>query len=119
MNYAVAVAVVKGAGNLATKLARLLFLELAVRDDVVEHLTTVDVLKEHVPVIICAHDITQAADMWVVEKGDYGCFAGGSNLLGLIGAFFVGSALVTVFGRAARDNFAGNLFEKRKKKRAC
>ena len=114
VNYAVAVAVVEGAGNLATKLARLLFLELAVRDDVVEHLATVDVLKEHVPVVICAHNITQAADVRVIEEGDYSCFAGGSNLLGLIGALFVGSILVAVFGRTTRDNFTGNLFERGK-----
>ncbi len=116
VDNAVAVAVVEGAGNLAAELARLLFLELAMGDDVVEHLTAVDKLEEHVPVIVCADNIAQAADMGMIEEGDYGGFAGGTDFLGLIGALLVGSALVIIFGRATRNNFAGDLLGKRAKR---
>lgn len=108
MDDAVLMAVVESTGNLSTKFAGLLLLELAVRDDVVKHLAAVDKFKEHVPVIVCAHDIAQTADIGMVEEGHDGSFAGGSNLLGLVGSFFICSRLV-VFGRSTRDDFTGNL----------
>ncbi len=110
VNDAVAVTVVERAGDLATELAGLLLLELAMGDDVVEHLASVDKLKKHVPVVVCTDDIAQAANVGVVEEGDDGGFTGGANLFGLVGTLFVGTALMIIVGRAARNNFAGDLW---------
>lgn len=51
MYDAVAVAVVQCAGNLPCELARLFFLQLAVGDDVIQHLTAVDIFEQHIPVV--------------------------------------------------------------------
>lgn len=106
---AVAVTVVESAGNLSTELAGLLLLKLAVGDDVVEHLAAIDKLEEHIPVVVCANYITQAANVGVVEEGDDGSFTGGANLFRLVGALFIGTALMVIVGRAARNYFAGDL----------
>jgi hypothetical protein len=76
---------------LAAELASLLFFKLAVRDDVVEHLTTVYKLKEHVPMMVCPDDVPKATDMWVVEQRDYGSLTGRPNLFRMVGALFISS----------------------------
>lgn len=63
----VLVAVVEGTGDLSTKFSCLLLLQLAMRDDVVEHLAAIDKFEEHVPMIVCAHNIAETADVGVVE----------------------------------------------------
>jgi hypothetical protein len=78
-------------------------------DDVVEHLTAIDKLEEHVPVIVGTDDISQAADVGMIEECDDGGLSGCSNLLGLVCTLLFGSALVVVVGRASRDNLASNL----------
>lgn len=108
MDDAVSVAVVERAGNLAGELAGLLLLETAVRDDIVEHLASIDKLKQHVPVVVCAHDISHATDVGVVEQADNGGFSGGSNLFGVVCSFAVGGALVLVL-RLSRDDLNGDL----------
>lgn len=49
VDNAVAVAVIDSARYLSCELSSLFFLELPVGDDVVQHLTAVNVFKEHVP----------------------------------------------------------------------
>ena len=107
---AVAVAVVEGAGDLAGKLAGLLLLEAAVGDDVVEHLTAIDILKHHVPVEVCADDILHAADVGVVQEADDGGLSGGADFLGVVGSLAIGSGLVLVL-RLAGDDLDGGLEE--------
>jgi len=89
VDNAVAVAVVECTGNLATKLTRLLLLQATVRDDVVKHLTTVDVFKQHVPVVIGAHDISHTADVGVIDQSDNSGFTGGTHFFGMIGSFAI------------------------------
>ena len=45
MHNAVAMTVIQGTGDLAGEFARLFLFELSVRNDVVEHLTTIDVFE--------------------------------------------------------------------------
>lgn len=111
MDDAVPVTIVESTGYLTAKLAGLLLLELAMRNNVVEHLAAVDILKEHVPMVVCADHIPHPADVRVVEKGDDGSFASSSDFLGLICALLFRPTLVAVIGRATRDNFASNLEE--------
>lgn len=65
VDNAVAMAVVESARDLSAELPGLLLLKLAVRDDIVEHLAAVDVLEEHVPMVVGSDDIAQAADVRV------------------------------------------------------
>lgn len=67
MNDAVSVTIVQSTGDLTTKLPSLLLLELPVGDDIVKHLTAIDIFKQHVPVVVCSDDIAQAANVRVVE----------------------------------------------------
>ena len=98
MDNTVSMTVIQGTGNLARELASLLLLEAAVGDDVVQHLSSVDKLEEHVPVVVGAYDISHATNIRVVQQADNGGFAGGPDLLGMVGSFAVGSALVLVLG---------------------
>jgi hypothetical protein len=59
--------------------------------------------------VVCSNDVTQAADVGMIQEGDDGCLASGSNLFGLIGAFFFGPGLMPVVGRATRNNLASDL----------
>jgi hypothetical protein len=43
----------------------LLLLQFAVRNDVVQHLTSIDIFKEHVPVVRGSHDISHPANIRV------------------------------------------------------
>lgn len=52
VNDRVGVTVLEGAADLTGKLARRAFSQPAVRDDVVEHLPSVDVLKDHIVVVL-------------------------------------------------------------------
>jgi hypothetical protein len=62
---AVPVAVIQRAGDLAGELAGLLLLQFAVRNDVVQHLTSIDIFKEHVPVVRGSHDISHPTNIRV------------------------------------------------------
>jgi hypothetical protein len=108
MDDAVTMAVVECTGNLAGEFASLFFLETTVRDDVVEHLTTVYKLEQHVPVVVCPDDILHATDVGVVEQADNGGFSRGSDFLGVVGSLAVGSALVLVL-RLSGNNLDGRL----------
>ena len=59
-------AIIEVARNLAAELAGLLLLELATGDDVVEHLGAVDVFEEHVPMVVGADNVAEAAGVGVV-----------------------------------------------------
>lgn len=108
MHDTVPVAVIQRTGDLPGELARLFLLELPMRDNIVEHLTTVDVFKQHVPVICGAHDIPHATDVGMAHEADNGRFTRGPNFLGAISPF--GLPLVAMlFERLSRDNFDGSL----------
>lgn len=112
MNNTVPMTVVEGAGDLTAELASLLLLQLAVGDDVVKHLTTVDVFAEHIPVIVGAHNVSHAADVGVIEKSHYGGLSGGPDLLGLVCSLLICSGLVPILRGTTRDDFASNLWLK-------
>lgn len=86
---AVPMAVVKGARYLAAELPGLLLLELAVGDDVVEHLAAVDIFKEHVPMVIGSYDIAQATNVWVVKECNDGRLPRRADFLRLVGPLLV------------------------------
>lgn len=108
----VAMAVIEGAGNLATEFAGLFLLQFAVGYDVIEHLAAVDVFAEHVPVVVGADDISHAADVGVVEESDDCSLAGSPDLFGLICSLLVGSSMVAILCGAAGNDFASDLNQK-------
>lgn len=109
MNYAVSMAVVKGACNLTAELASLFFFELSMRNDVVQHLTAINVFKKHIPVVVCANNVTQPTNVGVAQESDDGSLTGGPDFFGLIGSFFICSSLVAIIGRTAGNDFARDL----------
>lgn len=80
------------------------------RDDVVEHLPAIDVLEEHVPVIIRPHDIAHTADIRMVQKANNGGLACGPHFFGVVSSLAVGLAVVLV-RRLTRHDLYGNLEE--------
>lgn len=64
----IVVTVVQCTGNLPRKLSGPFLLELAMRDDVVKHLTTIYVLEQHVVVVRHDHDVPHAAYIGVSEQ---------------------------------------------------
>lgn len=54
-------------GNLTGKLPSVLLLELAMGDDVVQHLSAIDVFEDHVVVMGQDHDLVQTDNVWVMQ----------------------------------------------------
>ncbi|KAH0207727.1 protein kinase, partial [Aureobasidium melanogenum] len=78
MHNAVAMTVIERACNLTTEFTRLLLLEATMRNNVVKHLTTIDIFKQHVPVVVGTDDIAHTADIRMVDQGDNSSFTGGT-----------------------------------------
>lgn len=79
MDNAVFVAVIQGTRNLSAKLARLFFLEFAMRNNVIEHLAAIYKLKEHIPMVVGSDNIAKAADVRMVQQRDNSSFASCSD----------------------------------------
>ena len=67
MDDIVLVAIVEGAPDLAGKLAGYALAQSTVADDVIEHLASVDILKDHVIVMLVDNHFAHATDVGVVE----------------------------------------------------
>jgi len=105
---AVAVAVVQGTRNLAGELAGLLLLQSTVRDDIVEHLSSIYILEQHVPVVVGSNDISHATDIRMVQEANNGGLPCCSDLLRMVCALAVGLAVVLV-RRQSGDDLDGDL----------
>lgn len=64
---AIAVTIIEGTCNLTAELSGLLLFQTTMCDDIVEHLTAIDIFEEHVPVIVSPLYISHAAYIWVIE----------------------------------------------------
>ena len=100
---AVAVAIIQCTCDLTGEFAGLLLFEAAMGDDVVEHLTAVDVFEEHVPVVVGPNHVTHAADIRMVQEADDGSLPCCSYLLRMVGPLAVGLAVVLVRGLSRND----------------
>jgi hypothetical protein len=78
-------------------------------DDVVEHLSAVDIFEKHVPMVVGPHDVLHAADIRMVEESDYRCLSRGSYLFGTVGPFSLTGASVFL-GRVSGDDLHGGLY---------
>ena len=110
MHNAVAMAVVDGACYLPGKLAGLLLLELAVRDDIIQHLATIDIFKEHIPVPSCAQVVPQPTDVLVIEEAHDRRFSRIAVFSGRVRLLSFFPALATIVGGHPLDNLTGDLW---------
>lgn len=84
MNDAVAMAVFERARDLSRKLPCRAFPKSAMGDDVIKHLSSVDILKHHVIMIGMNDHLAHATDERMMQKQLQAALANGTNLLGLI-----------------------------------
>jgi hypothetical protein len=86
MDDVIAVAVIQRRGNLPGKLAGYTFAQTTVRDDVVEHLPPIDILEDHVVVVLVDDHLAHAADVRVVQQHAQCCLPKCPRLLaGVLG----------------------------------
>ncbi|KAI7498668.1 protein kinase [Hortaea werneckii] len=104
MNDAIPVAIIECTCNLAPEFAGLLLFQPAVTDDVVQHLSTVDILKEHVPVVVGSYDIAHTTDVRMVDKRHNGCLACGSDLFAVICPLALGLCTVLALATLSRND---------------
>jgi hypothetical protein len=77
-------------------------------DDIVEHLSTVDILEEHVPMKICTINVSHATYVRMVNETNNGGFASSPDFFGVICSFSFCSGTVFIC-RLTGYNFDGNL----------
>lgn len=94
VDNAVPVTVVESAGDLTAELAGLLLLQLAMGNDIVKHLAAIDVLAEHVPMVVGAHNVSHTTDVGMAQERDDGCLSGGPDFLRLVRSLLVRSCLM-------------------------
>lgn len=81
MDNVVSMAIIECGAHLTGELARDTLTETSMTDDVVEHLPSVDVLRDHV-IMICVYDkLSHATDVWMVQEHAQRRFADRSDLL--------------------------------------
>lgn len=110
---AVPMAVVDGARDLTGEASGVLLLELAMRDDVIKHLTTVHILEEHIPVPSRPDVVAESTDVGVVQHVDESRLARIPDLSGLVGGFSFFLAGTAVFVGHSFNDLAGDLGTRR------
>jgi hypothetical protein len=82
MNDVVEMAILQRTPNLPRKLSRHPFPQSTMADDIVQHLTSIDVLENHIIVMLMDDHLSHAAYVGVIEKHGKASFTKSSNLLG-------------------------------------
>ena len=82
MNDVVEMAILQRTPNLPCKLSRHPFPQSTVTDDIVQHLTSIDILKNHIIVMLVDYHFSHATYVGVIEKHGKGSFAKSPDLLG-------------------------------------
>ena len=82
MNDVVEMAILQRTPNLPRKFSRHPFPQSTMTDDIIQHLTSIDILENHVIVMLVDYHFSHATYVGVIEKHGKGRFAKGPNLLG-------------------------------------
>lgn len=82
MNDVIEMAVLQCTPNLPRKLPRHPFPQSSVTDNIVQHLTSIDILENHIVVMLVDYHLSHATYIGVIEKHRKGSFAKSTNLLG-------------------------------------
>ena len=81
MDDIVLVTIVNGTGDLPSKFSGNALPEATMTNNIIEHLSTVDILKDHVVVVLVDDHLSHAADVGVVEEHGEGSLSESANLL--------------------------------------
>jgi len=81
MDDVVLVTIVNSTGDLPGEFSGDALPEAAMANDIIEHLSTVDILKDHVVVVLVDDHLSHAADVGVVEEHGEGSLSESANLL--------------------------------------
>lgn len=84
MHDIISMAVLQGAPDLSGEFPRNAFAKASMADDVVEHLTAIDVLEDHVVVVVMDDHLAHSADVRMVKQETKGCFTERSHFLGVV-----------------------------------
>jgi len=84
MNDVVQMAILQSAPYLPRELPGDPFPQSTMADDVVEHLTTVNVFENHVVVVLVDNHFAHSADVGVIQEHGEGGLAEGSDFLGCV-----------------------------------
>ena len=82
MNDVVEMTILQCTPNLPGKFSRNPLPQSSVTDDVVQHLTSIDILENHIVVMLVDYHLSHATNVGMVEKHGKGGFAKSTNLLG-------------------------------------
>ena len=82
MNDIVKMAILQRTPNLPRKFSRHPFPQSTVTDDIVQHLTSIDILENHIIVMLVDYHLSHATYVGVIEKHRKGGFAKSTDLLG-------------------------------------
>ena len=95
--------IVQGTQDLSGELSGVLFSQLSVAYNVIEHLSAVDVFKEEVEMTLCNDHVSHSTNVWMSEQSDDCCFADCPNL----SVFVFGSSSSICPFRLAMGTFWG------------
>ena len=82
MNDIVEMTILQRTPNLPRKFSRHPFAQSAVTDDIVQHLTSIDVLENHIIMMLVNYHFSHATYVWMIEKHGQGSFAKSPDFLG-------------------------------------
>ena len=82
MNDVVEMAIFQCTANLSRKFSRYAFPQSTVTDDIVQHLTSIDILENHIIVMLMDYHFTHTTYVGMIEKHGKGSFANSPNFLG-------------------------------------
>lgn len=81
-------------------------------DDVIKHLTTIDIFENHVVVMLVNDHFSHSAYVWMVEEHRECCFTKGTDLLGgILGRLLRGCLSVARLLRSAARVDTGQYFD--------
>lgn len=80
----VVMAIVQSTSNLTSEFSSSFFLEFAMRDNIIEHLSSIDIFKQHIVVMGHNHNITHSTNVWMTQEGRYSGFPNRSDLFAFI-----------------------------------
>src|SRR5277367_1473366 len=95
--------IVQGTENLSGKLSSVLFPKLSMANDVIEHLSAVDIFEEEVEMTLCDDDVSHSTNVWMPKQSDDCGLADCPNL----SVFVFGSSASICPFRLAMGSFWG------------
>ena len=100
MNDIIEMTILQRTPNLPRKLSRHPFSQSSVSDDIVQHMTSIDILENHIIVMLMDYHLSHATYMGMIKKHGKSGFSKSTNLLGCIFGSLSRCGIVVVDSRA-------------------